>query len=241
MILSSISPPRAGRPGDQSDSRWTCVHHALPRAAGRANRRRSRSRLAQRPVQTHGQVTSQGHLGHVSASPENQTFILAPQFGIKLRCAVASLHQQPTQHFIALLADVSQPLVTAAGILARVQPQITDQLAAVRKTLDRTYGQHRRPERSPAPRPCASSARPPPDGAPLPSGPPDRARRSAAADLPPAAGKYVQWAGPANHQPRALASGKPKMDARSKRAWLGRSSSSTPGGLGSSLTTGLVL
>src|SRR3989449_9017821 len=75
-------------------------------------------------------------------SPENQTLILAPQFGIKLRRAVASLHQQPTQHFIALLADVSQPLVTAAGILARVQPQITDQLAAVRKTLDRTYGQH---------------------------------------------------------------------------------------------------
>src|SRR2546430_11419113 len=83
MILSSISPPRAGRPGAQSDFRWSRLHHALPRAAGRANRRRSRARLAQRPVQTHGQVTSQGHLGYVPASPENQTLILAPQFGIK--------------------------------------------------------------------------------------------------------------------------------------------------------------
>src|SRR2546421_12840643 len=142
MILSSISPPRAGRPGAQSDSRWTPVHHALPRATGRANRRRSRARLAQRPVQTHGQVTSQGHLGYVPASPENQTLILAPQFGIKLRRAVASLHQQPTQHFIALFADVSQPLMTAAGILARIQSQVTDQGAAVGETLDRTEGQH---------------------------------------------------------------------------------------------------
>src|SRR3989454_4452372 len=142
MILSSISPPRAGRPGAQSDSRWTPVHHALPRATGRANRRRSRARLAQRPVQTHGQVTSQGHLGYVPASPENQTLILAPQFGIKLRRAVASSHKKQTKLFIPLFADVSQRLVTAAGILARVQPQITDQLAAVRKTLDRTYGQH---------------------------------------------------------------------------------------------------
>src|SRR2546426_8437548 len=142
MILSSISPPRAGRPGAQSDSRWTPVHHALPRAAGRANRRRSRARLAQRPVQTHRQVTSQGHLGHVSASPENQTLILAPQFGIKLRRAVTSSHKKQTKLFIPLFADVAQRLSTAAGILARVQPQITDQLAAVRKTLDRTYGQH---------------------------------------------------------------------------------------------------
>ncbi|MGH9439584.1 MAG: hypothetical protein ACRD22_17300, partial [Terriglobia bacterium] len=46
-------------------------------------RRRCRTRLAQRPVQTHRQMTSQGHLGHVPAPPELQPLIFAPQFGIK--------------------------------------------------------------------------------------------------------------------------------------------------------------
>jgi hypothetical protein len=43
--------------------------------------------------------------------------ILAPQFRIKLRCRVASFHQQPTRHFIPLLAGVPQALVTAASVL----------------------------------------------------------------------------------------------------------------------------
>ncbi len=39
MILSSISPPGAGRPGTQSKSRWTCVHQGPRRATWHANRR----------------------------------------------------------------------------------------------------------------------------------------------------------------------------------------------------------
>ena|SRR5487761_116121 len=67
MILSSISPPPAGRPGVQSYPRWTYLHPGFPRTTWHANRRRCRARLAQRPVEAHRQLTSQGHFGGSAA------------------------------------------------------------------------------------------------------------------------------------------------------------------------------
>ena len=51
MILASISPPYAGRPGAQSDFRWTSVHHAVTRAPGHASQVRLVRLTRQHPVQ----------------------------------------------------------------------------------------------------------------------------------------------------------------------------------------------
>src|ERR1700693_4694617 len=46
------------------------------------------------------------------------------------------------QHFIALLADATQPLMSSTGVLAQIQPQVTDHLAAARETVHRPRRQH---------------------------------------------------------------------------------------------------
>ena len=52
------------------------------------------------------------------------------------RAAVSRFHQQPTQQqAVALLADRSQALLPSARMFARIQPQVTHQLAAVREAV----------------------------------------------------------------------------------------------------------
>src|SRR5271157_1224029 len=104
---------------------------------------RTGGRAAQAPIQSHRQAASDGHFRHPPAPPELQALVHAPQFRIEPRRPVAGLHQQPTQHFVALLTDMAEPLMTAAGVFAGIQPQITDQLATVRKALHRTHGEHK--------------------------------------------------------------------------------------------------
>ena len=50
--------------------------------------------------------------------------------------------QQPAHHGVALLADSPEPSPSAAGFLARIQPQITRDFLAATKTSYRTNGEH---------------------------------------------------------------------------------------------------
>src|SRR5712692_9733787 len=131
-----------GRQGAQSAQRWTVFHQGGPRAALHANQLRVIRRAAQHPVHPHGQLASHGNLRHRGPTAKLQTLIHAFQCGIEARRRVTRFHQQRTHHRIALLADRSQPLLSARTVFLRIQPQITHHLLTAVETLHWPDDQH---------------------------------------------------------------------------------------------------
>jgi len=72
MILPSISPPAAGRPGAQSDLRSRLLRdHCATRATGHANQLRVIHSRAQHPVQPHRHAAGDGYFRHPEANRNN--------------------------------------------------------------------------------------------------------------------------------------------------------------------------
>jgi len=80
---------------------------------------------------------------HRVSSSEFQSLIVLPQCGILAHRRVHRFDQQPAHHGVALFADGPESAPSAAGFLARIQSQITDDLSAASKSSDRTDGQNK--------------------------------------------------------------------------------------------------
>src|SRR3984885_4092827 len=126
----------AGCPLKRSVS--TC-DHGMTRAALHASYRTRRVRLIlpQHPVHPYGQLARDHHLGQRLMFARRQTAILPPQLFIESHSRLCRFHQQRAHHGVPLLADRSQFLTSARGMLAGNQSQITGHLLAARKPSHR--------------------------------------------------------------------------------------------------------
>src|SRR6202049_2734861 len=106
------------------------VHDVLPHTISGTEFSRVRTELYQlrifpssspHPVQANSQPASHGYFRNVSLPTYGQVSIATPPVRITTHRRLGCLHQQEAQQRIALLANVSQPLLAATRVLARYQ------------------------------------------------------------------------------------------------------------------------
>src|SRR5271170_5454851 len=94
------------------------------------------------PVQPNGKSSSHRHLGNVPLPTHCQVHVPSSPVRITTRCSLCRFSQQETQQRAALLADVAQPLMTGARVLARDQSDIAANLLTALKPLRSSDDQH---------------------------------------------------------------------------------------------------
>ena len=118
------------------------VHDVLPHTISGTELSRVRTELDQlrilpssspHPVQANPQPAPMATLAMFLCRTHGQVPIATPPVRITTYGRLCCLHQQVTQQRTALLADVSQPLFAATGVLARNQPHIAADLLATSK------------------------------------------------------------------------------------------------------------
>ena len=97
------------------------------------------------PVQSHRQLSCDGHLGHrAMTAAEFQPEILPPQFRIGLGGDLSGLDQQVAHHRVPLLADGTESLLAPATFFLGIQTEVTHDLLASLKTTDGSNRQDKR-------------------------------------------------------------------------------------------------
>ena len=105
-------------------------------------RRRVRTSIPPHPVQANRQTSPHRDLGNALVPAHRQVHVATSPLRVDSCCRLCRLHQQESQQRISLLADVSQPLLASAGVLARNHPHIRADLLATMKPLRRSDDQH---------------------------------------------------------------------------------------------------
>src|SRR6267143_7130899 len=127
------------------------VHSVLPRTISGTELSRVRTELYQlrilpssspHPVQTNPQPASHGYFRDIPLPAHGQVSIATSPVRITTYRRLCCLHQQEAQQGTALLADVSQSLFAATGVLARNHPHITADLLGTSKARWRSDDQH---------------------------------------------------------------------------------------------------
>ncbi len=111
--------------------------------------------VAPHPVQANRQSPGHGHLGNVSLSPHRQVHIATPPVRVLTHRCLRCFSQQIAQQSVALLADMSQPLLASTGVFARNQSHIAADLLAAGNQLA-PMGRRQRSRRSGTGRPGRS-------------------------------------------------------------------------------------
>ena len=123
---------------------------ALPRSAV-FNQLRILPIVAPHPVQPNSEFSGHGHFGNSFFPAHHQVHIPTSPVRVAPCGCLRCFSQQVAQQFIALLADVPQPLPAATGVLARNEPGVAAKLLATRKPIRRSndpnvdqprYGSH---------------------------------------------------------------------------------------------------
>ena len=99
---------------------------------------------AQHPVESNRQLPRRRHLRHSFRFRVAAMQILIPQSRIAAHRYLRRFHQQHPHEPVPLLADRSEPLMSARTVLPRNQPQITGHLLAALKTRNISHRQHER-------------------------------------------------------------------------------------------------
>jgi hypothetical protein len=99
------------------------------------------------PVQPNREFSGHGHFGNSFFSAHHQVHIpTSPVRVTPYRC-LRCFSQQEAQQCIALLANVSQPLMAGTGVLARNEPGVAAKLLATRKPIRRPNDESVEPAR----------------------------------------------------------------------------------------------
>jgi hypothetical protein len=94
------------------------------------------------PVQANSQPASHGYFRNVPLPTHGQVSIATSPARITTHGRLCGLHQQEAQQRIALLANVSQPLLAATRVLARYQTRIAANLFCTSKPRWRSDDEH---------------------------------------------------------------------------------------------------
>ena len=129
----------------QSSARRSTSRHVRYRAVPRTNRTLT-------TVNTHNhsatsstsepQLPSHRYLGNALALAHRQMNVPTSPVGMDTHRRLSSLRQQEAQQGVALLADVPQPLLAAAGVLTGNHPHVRANLLAAVETLRSSDDQH---------------------------------------------------------------------------------------------------
>src|SRR5260370_11633477 len=98
--------------------------------------------VAPHPVQPNSEFSGNGHFGDVFFSTHGQVHIPTPPVRITAHRRLRCFSQQIAQQGVALLADVSQPLMAGAGVFTGNEPNVASDLLAATKPLRRSDAQH---------------------------------------------------------------------------------------------------
>ncbi len=107
----------------------------LSRVRTEFNQLRILPTIAPHPVQPNGEFPGHGHFGNSFPPAHRQVHIAAPPVWVTPCGRLRRFPQQVAQQCVALLADVSQPLLAGAGVLTGNQPCVAADLLAARKPL----------------------------------------------------------------------------------------------------------
>ena len=91
--------------------------------------------VASHPVQPNSEFPGHRHLGNVLFSTHRQVHIPTPPVRITTHRRLRCFSQQVAQQRVALLADVSQPLMAGAGVFTGNEPDVAADLLAAMKPL----------------------------------------------------------------------------------------------------------
>src|SRR6202521_87544 len=98
--------------------------------------------VAPHPVQPNSEFPGHGHLGNSFLPAHHQVHIPTPPVWVTPCGCLRCFSQQKAQQCVALLADMSQPLMAGTGVLTGNEPCVAADLLAARKPRRRPNDQH---------------------------------------------------------------------------------------------------
>src|SRR5580700_1187001 len=87
------------------------------------------------PVQPNGEFPGHGHLGNSFFPTHHQVPIPTSPVWVTPCGSLCCFSQQVAQQRVALLTDMSQPLMAGTGVFTRNQPNVAADLLATRKPI----------------------------------------------------------------------------------------------------------